>query len=476
MVWQPGRSIQGGRYTIQDVLGQGGFGITYRVLHVRLRQPRVIKTPNLHLRHDPEYQTYVDRFIQEGQRLAELTADPHPHIVRAWDLFEEGDIPCLVMDFVPGETLSQRVRQQGALPEVEIVLYICQIGEALSFIHRAGLVHRDAHPSNVIIRPDRKAILIDFGIAKDLIPSTQSTLGRAGNLKFAPYEQLAGGSRKPTVDIYCLAATLYFAATGECPMSSIERKLRNAALIVPKQANPRISDRLNQGILRGMALEAGDRPQTMQEWLQTIAPLETLPRVTPSIAPPDRSPTPPKSKLPTTKRRRQPKQVPWGWLTCITSCYFISGGLLGFTSISVISSFFGAVTVFLAVSWAFIVATTVAMAAVNTAAGVWALATGVAWALAVAVAIFLAWVVTVSSPETVAGNMASAGSMAALVAVGGTWVIAGVMVRVGEKLLESFNSRQTFIVLSGVAVIGLGLGWAIGFAARSSIFHTVGML
>ena len=261
MVLQVGRSIQGGRYTIQDILGQGGFGITYKVMHVQLRQPRVIKTPNSHLRHDPDYQKYVDRFIQEGQRLAELTADPHPHIVRAWDLFfEEGNIPCLVMDFVPGETLSQCVRRRGALPEAEILLYIRQIGEALSFIHQAGLVHRDAHPSNVIIRPDRKAILIDFGIAKDLIPSTQSTLGRAGNQKFAPYEQLFGGSRKPTVDIYCLATTLYFAATGECPVSSIDRKLHNTALISPNRVNPRISDRLNQAILKGMALEAGDRP------------------------------------------------------------------------------------------------------------------------------------------------------------------------------------------------------------------------
>ena len=471
MIWQPGQQLQGGKYILQQMLGQGGFGTTYKALHVRLNQPRVIKMPNLHLRHHPDYQRFVDRFIQEGQRLAELTANPHPHIVRAWDLFEEGDLPCLVMDFVSGETLSQWVRRQGALPEAEIVPCICQIGEALSFIHQAGLVHRDAHPGNVIVRPDRKAILIDFGIAKDLIPSTHSTMGGAGNPRFAPYEQLTRGSRKPTVDIYCLAATLYFAMTGECPVSSIERKLHNTALIPPKQINPRISDRLNQAILKGMALEAGDRPQSMQEWLQTIAPPETLPGIVPAIAPPDRSPTPP-----TTKRRRQPRQVPWGWLTCITLCYFISGGLLGFTSMSLFSSFFGAVTVFLAVGWAFIVATTVAMAAVNTASGVWALATGVAWALAVAVAIFFAWIVTVSTPESVVMNMAVAAPMAAIVSVSGTWVMGGVMVRVGEKLLESFNSRQTFIVLSGVAVIGLGLGWAIALALRSSVFHTAGML
>lgn len=129
MVWASGYLLQNGKYLIEDVLGQGGFGITYKAMHNH-NEFVVIKTPNEYLRHDPDYEVYVERFIKEGQRLAQLGGS-NPHIVRMWDLDQEGDIPYIVMDYVPGENLFQLVRRRGALPEAEILPYIRQIGEAL---------------------------------------------------------------------------------------------------------------------------------------------------------------------------------------------------------------------------------------------------------------------------------------------------------------------------------------------------------
>jgi len=105
MAWTPGHQLKSRPFMVDCVLGEGGFGITYKVHHQVLKQYSVIKTPNARLINDPDYQKYLKRFIQEGQRVAKICHDPHPHIVRVTDLFEEVGIHCLVMDYVPGESL-----------------------------------------------------------------------------------------------------------------------------------------------------------------------------------------------------------------------------------------------------------------------------------------------------------------------------------------------------------------------------------
>jgi serine/threonine-protein kinase len=314
MVWPKGQQLQGGKYIIEKVLGHGGFGVTYQALALlegsmkcpdcestQLRkkgrpngkqkyqcrdcgrhfvnskalpllpdQHVVIKTPHEYLKNKPDYNNLVDRFIQEGETLSLLSIKPHPHIVRFTDLFKEGESYCLVMDFVPGENLFELVNRKKVLPEAQATRYIRQIGEALVFVHQAGLVHRDTHPGNIILRSDDRAVLIDFGIAKEQVPSTLSSTGNVGNRGFAPYEQIDKGSREPTVDVYSLAATLYYVVTGQCPPYSLDRKFYKAALTPPNQIISDISDRLNQAILQGMALEAENRPQSMQEWLKLL--------------------------------------------------------------------------------------------------------------------------------------------------------------------------------------------------------------
>jgi formylglycine-generating enzyme required for sulfatase activity len=267
MAWTPGHQLKSRPFVVDCILGEGGFGITYRVHHQALNQDFVIKTPNARLQNDPDYPKYLNRFIQEGQRVAKICHDPHPHIVRVTDLFEEAGIHCLVMDYVPGESLWKYVQNQGALSEAQAVRYIRQIGDALRVVHKAGLVHRDATPLNIMVRSPEKAVLIDFGIAKGLIPTTSTTTDKAGNQGFAPYEQIGLGSREVTVDVYTLAASLYYAVTGQRPVGSLGRKLFNAELVPPQQLISGLSDATNQAILSGMALEPEDRPQSMEAWL-----------------------------------------------------------------------------------------------------------------------------------------------------------------------------------------------------------------
>jgi len=269
MVWQNGYQFQSRDYRIERVLGQGGFGITYQARHLKLDQDFVIKTPNEHLKFDPDYPQFVDRFIKEGQRIAKLCTNPHPHIVRVFDLFQEGETHCLVMDFIPGESLWQRVQGRGALPEADAVRCFQQIGGALQRVHEAGLVHRDAHPGNIMFR-GTQAVLIDFGIAGEMVPVTVSSK-HGWNPAFAPLEQMKG-SREPSVDIYTLSASLYYALTGERPASSFDRKIDDIELVPPQQLVRSLSDTVNKAVLKGMALKPQDRPQTMGEWLSLLQP------------------------------------------------------------------------------------------------------------------------------------------------------------------------------------------------------------
>ncbi|WP_416671687.1 serine/threonine protein kinase [Egbenema bharatensis] len=481
MIWTPGQHLRSGKYEIQDVLGQGGFGITYIARHFPLQEPAleesvVIKTPNEHLKHDPDYEKYVQRFIKEGQTLAWLSQESHPHIVRFWDFFEEEGIPCLVMDFVPGENLFQLVRQRGALPEDEIVPYIRQIGEALSTIHEAGLVHRDAHPGNIIIRPHGKAVLIDFGIAKELVPSTQSSTGEAGNRGFAPYEQISRGSREPVVDVYCLAATLYYAVTGQRPVTSLDRKLHDAVLTTPRQIQPALSKHLNWAILEGMALEADERPQSMPEWLKLLEepriasppPHQNPAHVTysahsgysahsshsaqsshPTQATP--YPIPPGSRYPRTYRKKsaQTASAPLGWLILTFTILAALGIALNIYSKPLLSEP-------LLLAWALILAGagigTLAKAKTGVMIG------SVVWGLTLAAAGI--GYEAGALPGTVVWTLAWAG----VGAWAGALILIMAMVLAGVELSKSFSNFQTFLILLSTSLAGLWVGWTIGMS------------
>ncbi len=276
MLWTPGQTLTERPYRIESILGQGGFGVTYKATHLQLNHQVVLKTPNADLQSDPEYAKYVKRFIGEGRILAKLSQNAHPGIVRVSDLFEENGIHCLVMDLVVGQNLFDVVQERGRLRDTEAVEIIRQIAEALSDVHQVGPVHRDAHPRNIMLRPNGQAVLIDFGLATELVPMVPTSKHFAQH-DFAPWEQQMEGSGQPTVDIYALAASLYYAVTGQTPTPSVKRHFQNAAL--PPAKDLGVKDWVNLAIEKGMESDPQKRPQSMQDWLNYLREPPTIPSV-----------------------------------------------------------------------------------------------------------------------------------------------------------------------------------------------------
>lgn len=425
MVWQTGQKLQGGKYEIIKVLGRGGFGITYHARHIGLNTEVVIKTPDLLQKKDIEYEQYVQQFQDEAQRLAKFSAKPHPHIVKVRDYFLEDTLPCLVMDFIKGHTLMEIIKTQGPLSEAQCLIYIRQIGKALEIIHKAKMVHRDAHPGNIMIQ-DGEAILIDFGIAKNIIPATHSVTDKAANPSFAPYEQIYRGSkeREYTIDVYTLAATFYYAVTGKRPTPSMERKLNdNSVLISPKQINRQVSEHINEAILKGMALEKEDRPQSMSAWLGL---LETPPSVAPQYQKEVIKPTLEPKNNNLRRASDKSRKIPWISLNILFLIYVTYGTIISMSQYHI-------------------------------------------WLLTMAVAV--AWIGSITWMAAYVGIPATLSPwieaqddemlllLGAFVAWGVPWCIGWT----GNSLEQrDFSRDHQFLILLGVSLSGLGLGYLIG--------------
>jgi formylglycine-generating enzyme required for sulfatase activity/tRNA A-37 threonylcarbamoyl transferase component Bud32 len=264
-----GETLQNGKYCLEEEIGQGGFGITYRATLVETGKTVVIKTPKSHLlAKDVNFTRYVKQFNKEAKALEKLPIDPH--LVQIRDVFKEGDIPYLVMNFIEGQTLLEVLRYRKVIPEKEAVDWIATIAETMIKVHAIGLVHCDLHPSNIMLCAKKQPVLIDFSIAHDIQPLSKSTVHSGGHEIYAPFEQLYKKSKDPRVDVYTLAATLYHLITGEPPKSSGEISFQNAKLILPKSINPSVSDRTNNAIRYAMEFHPDNRPPSMEAWLKIL--------------------------------------------------------------------------------------------------------------------------------------------------------------------------------------------------------------
>ncbi|HEY9833483.1 MAG TPA: serine/threonine-protein kinase, partial [Stenomitos sp.] len=263
MAWTPGQVLQGGKYTIEHQLGQGGFGITYLAQDKRGHQV-VIKTLRDIEPNSPDFDKRQQDFVNQALR---LKGCQHPHIVEVYELIKEGQQWGIVMEYIAGETLANC----GILSESEALHYIEQIGDALTLVHQKRLLHRDVKPQNIMVRAcQSEAVLIDFGIARAFIPDVTLTHTTHLTPTYAPPEQYNSRGRwSPCIDIYALAATLYKLLTGTPPTSSVSRII-GSPLTPPQELNPSISSSVNSAILQGMDLKPENRPQSVQEWLTLL--------------------------------------------------------------------------------------------------------------------------------------------------------------------------------------------------------------
>jgi serine/threonine protein kinase len=269
MAWVAGDQLQGGKYTVEKELRRGRFGITYLVKN-KNSDRQIIKTldgNSLTSLNQSDRERLETLFLQEAVKLMRCQ---HQHIVKFAEPFKEADSSCLVMEYVAGLNLAERDQLQ--LPEQEALVYIRQIGEALTVVHENNLIHGDVQPENIILRGGKpEAVLIDFDLALDFDHELTTRRAEENAPGFSPPELYIKGT-KPTQasDIYSLAATLYVLLTGQIPVDALKRKLDNINLREPKEMNPQISDRINQAILTGMKLNPQERSQSVQEWLDSL--------------------------------------------------------------------------------------------------------------------------------------------------------------------------------------------------------------
>ncbi|MBE9113151.1 serine/threonine protein kinase, partial [Nodosilinea sp. LEGE 07298] len=269
-MWTEGRLLQSGKYKVIKQIGDGASGLTYLAEETFLERKVVIKTPYRLFQADQDYEKFAQRFRREGQALASIE---HPNIVQVFEYFFHENMPCLVMAYVVGETLKERVKNKSRLSQDEAIRCFHKLAEAIHSLHRSGLIHCDVHPGNIILRSDGEPVLIDFGSVELLQPGTITV--NPTNSIYTPYEQMEREIEpQATLDIYALAATLYFALTGQKPQNSFERKAFGDKLVPPKQHCKEIEQWLNQAILQGMALEAEHRPASMQAWVGLLQPPE----------------------------------------------------------------------------------------------------------------------------------------------------------------------------------------------------------
>ncbi|MFM7408501.1 MAG: GUN4 domain-containing protein [Cuspidothrix sp.] len=268
-IWTPGTSINNGRYIIQQYLGRGGFGIAYSAKDQRKGKIVVIKTLNPTQISPEDFRTEERKFYNEGMRLAKC--NPHRHIVEVYEFIEINGISGMVMEFIDGYNLALYTYNNNGLSEIEALRYIDQVGQALEHIHGMGFLHRDVKPNNIILRQNSKeAVLIDFGLAREYVLGAEVNMTNARSKGYAPIEQYQRyGKFGDYTDIYALAATLYNLLTNNEPLPA-EFRQTGIALPPPQKFNPKISNKVNAAILKGMELEATKRPQTVREFRQIL--------------------------------------------------------------------------------------------------------------------------------------------------------------------------------------------------------------
>ena len=302
-----GTTLCNGKYVIERVIGEGGFGITYFARHTLLDHCYAIKeffvsgrcvrntyhhTISLQDISPELFDKYRQRFVDEAKTLINLD---HPGVVKVVDIFEENNTSYIVMSYVEGETLQHMVERKGKLPYDVAVNYIAQLAEAVAYIHDKHILHRDIKPENLIITPENKVVLIDFGSAREFVNDEVQRHTAILTQGYAPPEQYAAQSKKGNyTDIYAMGAVFYFAVTGQKPIDSASRSIEK--LPEPIELVPNLSKDANRTIMKALQLKPEDRHQTVREFMVDLVGEEAVFSKKPSVAV-NASASKPKSKV-----------------------------------------------------------------------------------------------------------------------------------------------------------------------------------
>ena len=273
-------------YRIEEILGQGGFGITYLAIDTNLNQKVAIKEylpVEMAVREGntsiypvssergEQFKWGLDRFISEARTLAQFK---HPNIVRVLTVFRENNTAYMVMEYEQGQPLNELIKDRKTLPEEDLKNILFPILDGLDAVHQAGFIHRDIKPPNIYIRENDSPVLIDFGSARQSLLEHTRTLTTMVSPGYAPFEQYVGKSDKqgPWSDIYGLGATLYRSVTGIAPPDSMDRSEailhtgKDIFVTATEIAGDRYSPEFLSAIDQAMAFKTDDRPQSISAW------------------------------------------------------------------------------------------------------------------------------------------------------------------------------------------------------------------
>ena len=254
------------RYRITAIVGRGGLGTVYQVADVLYGRQNIYALKEL----IDQSQGARKQFELESQWLQSLD---HNHIPKVREHFEWEQRLYLVMDYVDGENLEEKLAHAGGrpLPEQQVLTWILPVCDALHYLHTRTppILHRDVKPANIIVTPAQHAVLVDLGIAKEHLPGAGQTatfVRKAGTEGYAPPEQYTvAGQTGPWSDVYGVGATLYQLLTGGVPPTAVERVALDKRLISPRELNAGVSPHISAAILRALALRPVERFQSVRE-------------------------------------------------------------------------------------------------------------------------------------------------------------------------------------------------------------------
>ena len=291
-----GTTLQGGKYRIERVLGQGGFGITYLAKYtsngrkVAIKELFMGKSPMMMINTrsgnmvtviSPEYRNFfmqqLEKFRKEAYRLKSLS---HPNLVKVSDYFEENGTAYYAMSYIEGETLLAKQEREGKLPEKLVLNYLNQLISALKEAHKQNIWHLDIKPANIMVDSTNHVYLIDFGASKHIEQGGMLTtsLAIAGTERYCPPEQLVEDKERFDIfeigawsDIYALGATMYNLLTTNNPPHylTINRKGANAF-----EFPSSVSSSTRDMIVRMMMPDIKDRPQMVDEIISEVTIVE----------------------------------------------------------------------------------------------------------------------------------------------------------------------------------------------------------
>lgn len=255
-----GRVVGNGRYEVKSLLGVGGMGAVYKALDTRLRREVAVKVLNAELFAHP---TARRRMTQEAEALARIE---HPNVVRVLDVFDEGPMLAMVLEFVTGGDLEAKVKP-GGLPEAEVVSLMTGVLAGLEAIHEAGLVHRDMKPANVLLSGKGVPKITDLGVARDSQAKEKTRLGAAlGTPEYMSPEQVQGFAVDARSDIYSCGIVMYELLTGRKPYyGTSEFEITSAHVRDPPDLaalEGKVSSGLISVVATALAKAPGDRFET----------------------------------------------------------------------------------------------------------------------------------------------------------------------------------------------------------------------